>query len=75
MEGRIVTVNKEHDFVVINIGRQDGVRVGFDFDIYRSGHIIGSIKVIQLRERIAAADIDYVEDGYSIEIDDKIVKR
>lgn len=75
LEGRVVTVNREHDFVVINIGRQDGVRVGFNFDIYRNNTIIGSVKVIQLRERIAAADIDYVADGYSIEIDDKIVKR
>lgn len=74
LKGRIVTVNREHDFVVIDIGKQDGVALGSSFDVYRDDFIIGSVEVIQVRERIAAADIKDIKEGFYIEIDDVIVK-
>lgn len=74
-KGKIVTVNREHNFVVIDIGKQEGVNVGDSFNVYRGNLLIGSIEVIQTRDRIAAADIKDTRQGFIIEIDDAIVKR
>ena len=72
--GRIITINREHDFVVIDLGRRDSVNVGTYFDVYKGGLVIGSIEVIQIRDRISACDIKHVKDGYKIEVDDLIAR-
>ena len=75
LKGRIVAVNSEHNFVVIDIGRQNGIEIGEEFDIYRGQAYIGLIEVIQMRDRISACDIKDVKGGRSLKIDDMIVAR
>ena len=75
LKGRIVAVNSEHNFVVIDIGRQNGIETGEEFDIYRGQAYIGLIEVIQMRDRISACDIKDVKGGRSLKIDDMIVAR
>ncbi|NQT75695.1 MAG: hypothetical protein HQ566_04145 [Candidatus Omnitrophica bacterium] len=75
LEGRIVTVNREHDFVVIDLGEQDGIDIGTRFDVYRGDLFIGSLEAIQARKGISACDIKDVKQGFYIEIDDLVIKR
>ena len=75
VRGRVVTVNKEHNFVVIDLGRQNGIDIGTTFNVYRGEMLLGSIEVIQARDRIAAADIKDIKEGLTIEIDDVVVRR
>nr|MBU1328649.1 hypothetical protein [Candidatus Omnitrophota bacterium] len=75
LKGRVVTVNKEHNFVVIDIGKQDGIDIGNKFNVYRGETFLGSVEIIQMRDRIAAADIKDLREGLSIEINDTVVKR
>jgi uncharacterized protein (DUF3084 family) len=75
LKGRIVTINKEHNFVVIDLGRQDGIDIGNRFNVYRGEIFLGSIEIIQTRDKIAAADIKDIKEGMSIEINDIVVKR
>jgi len=74
-KGRVVTVNKDHNFVVIDLGKQDGVEIGARFNVYRGGALLGLVEVIQARDRIAAADIKDLQEGMNIEINDIVVKR
>jgi len=55
--GKILAVNPDSNFVIIDIGISSGVKVGDSFDVYRQEKSIGSIVVIQARESIAACDI------------------
>jgi prefoldin subunit 5 len=73
--GRVITVNREHNFVVIDLGKQDGIQMGDVFNVYRSDFLVGVIQVIQTRDRIAAADIKEAKEGFIIEIEDAIIKR
>ena len=75
LKGRVLTVNAKHNFVVIDLGKQDGIDTGSVFAVYREEIFLGSIEVIQTRERIAAADIKNVKEGFSIEVNDVVVKR
>jgi len=74
LKGRIITINREHDFVVIDLGRRDGIDVGTYFDVHKGGLAVGSIEVIQVRDRISACDIKHMKDGYKIEVDDLIAR-
>ncbi|MFC1667459.1 hypothetical protein ACFL0P_06340 [Candidatus Omnitrophota bacterium] len=75
LRGRIVTVNKEHGFVVVDLGKRDGIDIEDVFDVYRGDLQVGSIEVIQARERIAAADIKDTKERFDIRVDDVVVKR
>ncbi|PIP68017.1 MAG: hypothetical protein CO035_06185 [Candidatus Omnitrophica bacterium CG_4_9_14_0_2_um_filter_42_8] len=75
LKGRIVTINKDHNFVVIDLGKQDGINIGNRFNVYRGEMFLGSVEIIQARDRIAAADIKDIKDGMDIEINDTVVKR
>ncbi len=75
LKGRIVTVNREHSFVVIDLGKQRGVEIGTMFNVYKGSTLIGKLETIQCRQRISACDIIDMKKGYYVEIDDVVAKR
>ena len=75
LRGRVVTVNREHGFVVIDLGKQRGVEIDTMFDVYRGSTLIGRLETIQCRQGISACDIIDMKEGYYVEIDDVVAKR
>ncbi len=55
--GKILAVNLDNNFVVIDLGSSSGVKSGDRFSAYRDAKPIGSIEVIQVRDNISACDI------------------
>ena len=72
LKGRIITVNDKHKFVVIDLGKSEGVEKAMQFDVYRKKKRIGKIEVIETRQTISACDIK--EMSRRIKVDD-IVRR
>lgn len=70
LEGRILDVNKENNFVVIDLGQESGVRAGDNFQVYRQGKNIATIETMQVRRNIAACDIK--KETASISVGDTI---
>lgn len=56
-KGRVVSVNEENNFVIIDLGEDSGVRMGDVFQVYRQDKQIAVIEVIQLKPEISACDI------------------
>ncbi len=54
-EGKVLVVNKDYNFVVINMGSKDGVRTGDVFSIYHANKYIGDVKVDKVHDSMAAA--------------------
>jgi outer membrane murein-binding lipoprotein Lpp len=57
VRGRLVEVNDSHNFVVVDQGSQDGVRVGMAFDIVRGASTVGRATVVRVRPNLSACDI------------------
>lgn len=57
LAGKILAVNKENNFVIIDLGEDAGVKLGDTFKVYRRDDVIASLEVIQVRKQIAACDI------------------
>jgi septal ring factor EnvC (AmiA/AmiB activator) len=55
--GRILSINKENNFVVINAGNNSGVKNGDILHVFRKDEQIAEIEVIQVRSTVSAADI------------------
>ena len=57
VRGRLVEVNDPHQFIVVDKGSQDGVRVGMVFDIVRGSATVGRATVVRVRPQLSACDI------------------
>ncbi|MFH0917863.1 MAG: hypothetical protein V1830_01885 [Candidatus Omnitrophota bacterium] len=55
LEGKVMIVNKEFNFVVINLGSKDKVSVGDEFSVSRAGKPIGDLKIEKVHEFMSAA--------------------
>lgn len=55
--GRVISVNEENNFVIVDIGEDDGVYQGQTLSAYRGNEQIASLEVVEVRAHICAADI------------------
>lgn len=68
LEGRVLVVNKDFNFAVINLGSKDGVQVGQVFSVLHNKAAVGTITVEKVHESMAAA-------GFAApELKDKVVE-
>jgi len=56
-EGEILTVNKEHNFVVINLGEKHGIKPGQTFSVYRKKRFRGDLQVVKVQEDLSIANL------------------
>ena len=64
--GKILAVNPDNNFVVIDLGTSSGVKYGDVFNVSRADKTIGSIVVIQARDDISACDIKSTSTPFKI---------
>ncbi len=57
IEGKVLVVNKEFGFVVVNIGEKDGVRVGTMLNVYRDSKQVGKVQVDKVYPAMSGASI------------------
>lgn len=55
LEGKVMVVNKDYNFAVINLGSKDGVKINDVFSVFRGGKVIGELKVEKVHESMSAA--------------------
>jgi septal ring factor EnvC (AmiA/AmiB activator) len=55
--GSVTAVNRENNFVIIDLGEESGIKVGDVFKVFRQNTEIGSVETIQTRKGLAACDI------------------
>jgi len=55
LEGKILVVNKEYDFFVVNLGKKDGISTGDKFAIYHADKYIGDAQVEKLHDAMSSA--------------------
>lgn len=59
-DARIVSVKKDFGVVVLNVGREHGVRIGMPFEVRRVDRPIGSVLVVDVRDNICAALVQHL---------------
>lgn len=57
MSGQVVVVNREYDFIVMNLGKHHGLLVGQEFQVVRDNQVLGKVKVEKVYDELSAATI------------------
>ena len=74
--GVVLDTRDERSLVVANIGRAHGVKVGMPFQVFRSGKLINTIKIVDVREKFSGGVIQSlttettrIEKGDTLKVD------
>ena len=71
-EGKVILVNKENNFIVFNLGEEQGMKLGDSLNVYRANKRIGKVEIIQVRKDVSAADIKELKKGEEIRAEDSV---
>ena len=55
--GKVLSVDKDAEFIVCNIGLKQGIKAGDMLSVYRGEEYLGDVKVSRVQQEMAAADI------------------
>lgn len=70
--GKVLAVNRENNFVIVNLGQGSGLKAGDILKVYRGKKAIAALEVIQARQDISACDIK--REAETINIGDAVNK-
>ena len=56
-QGQVLVVNREYDFIVVNLGKNQGLEIGQEFQITRGAEVLGRAKVEKVYDELSAAAI------------------
>jgi len=75
LEGKVLVLNKEYNFLVLNLGNKDGVAAGDQFAVYRGDQYIGDVKVEKVQDAMAAAGFTSDDVKNKVKEGDKVVRK
>jgi len=75
LEGKILVVNRDYNFAVINLGSKDGVDIGNIFSVYHDNKYLGDIRIEKVHDSMAAADFVSAQMHDKVNEGDKVVQK
>lgn len=75
LEGKVIVINKDYNFAVVNLGSKDGVTEGDLFEVYRGSNYIGDVKIDKVHEAMSAAGFLTAGVKDKIVEGDKVVQK
>jgi len=72
-EAMVISFKEELSLVVANVGSRQGVRLGMPFEVWRGETRVGTVRVVDVRERLSGAVIqDLGSDKDRIRVGDRL---
>lgn len=75
LEGKVLVVNKDYNFVVINLGIQSGINLGDIFALYHDDKYLGDVKVEKIHDVMAAAGFSSTNIKDKVKEGDRVVAK
>lgn len=72
-DGQVISINEELALIVANLGSRHGVEIGMPFQVMRENQFLGTVRVVDVRERISGAVIQTLDtEEPGIRVGDRI---
>jgi hypothetical protein len=69
---QVVSLNWSLQLAVINLGSEQGVRLGMPFAVMRDDRVIARLKVVEVRKKISGAVIETMDRGSAVKVGDRV---
>ena len=67
---RVLEVNQKLQLVVLNVGAQQGARIGMPMIILRGDRMVAELRIVEVRQKICGALIENVENNVMVQAGD-----
>jgi hypothetical protein len=74
-DGRVISVDEETEFVIIDLGKKHGMTLGRMLSVYRGDQYLGDIKVTRVQPEMSAADIILPLTGKILRKNDQVIVK
>jgi DNA repair exonuclease SbcCD ATPase subunit len=74
-EGKVLAINDEHGFVVVDLGRVDNLKTQEELEVIQDGRPVATLSVLELRDVMAACNVRDIADGGHIQVNDPVSVR
>jgi len=85
-DARVIKILDEHPHLaLINASYESGIKIDMIFEVYRSESLdkqsdeqrmlIGTVKVIKIEDKVSAVRVEWMKEGYLLEINDVLVRQ
>lgn len=72
-DAMVISVKEELSLVVANVGLRQGVKMGMPFQVWRGDSVVGTVRVIDVRDRISGAVIqDLASEKGKVKVGDRL---
>jgi len=75
LEGKILVINRDYNFAVINLGSKDSVGIGDTFSIYHSNKYITDIKIEKIHDSMSAGSFVSAQMKDKVSEGDKVLRK
>ena len=75
IDAKIKAVDATEGLVVRSVGRDDEVKLGHEFTVYRGDKYIGKVRVIKVYPNLSGARIEWTKEGEEIQSGDQASTR
>lgn len=73
--GRVLSVDTDTEFVIINLGSKDGLALGEIMSVYRGEEYLGDIKITRVQAEMSAADLIPPFSSQRVRKNDQVVRK
>jgi len=70
-DAQVVAVDRKQQALVLNLGRAQGAREGMPFRILRGDKVVGSCRLIEVREMVSAGMTEQLNQGTELKVGDR----
>ena len=71
-EGKVLAVNEEHGFVVVDLGKGDGIKTDTVLTLSQGGENVGTLVVLEVRDAMTACNIGQISPDHRIQVNDLV---
>lgn len=69
---QVLSLNWSLQLAVINLGSEQGVRLGMPFAVMRGDRVIARLKVVEVRKKISGAVVELMDRGNAVKVGDRV---
>ena len=75
IEGKVLVINRDYNFAVINLGSKDKINTGDEFVVFHQDKEIGQLKVEKVHDSMSAAEFSSPEMRDKVNEGDRVVRK
>lgn len=72
-EGMVISIKEDLALIVANLGSRHGVKVGMPFQVHRGDSVVGTVRMVDVRDKIAGAVVqNLISEGQKVKVGDRL---